>query len=132
MIYPPLQFPTSFISAPAIDITPQPLWTRTSCVKLLKMKHIELDEANEETKKMQGMQAYRYISSQRCHQYKWLRCHALSESSTPDLSEKTSLIDSPSTSTKQPASSCLPPDSTMPGAPMSAATTATAAAVAAP
>ena len=95
------------------------------------MKHIELDEANEGTKKMQGMQAYHYISSRRCHQYKWLGCLALSKSSTPDLSEKTSLIDSPSTSTKQPASSCLPPDSTMPGAPTSMATTATAVAAAA-
>ena len=39
------------------------------------------------------MQAYRSVSSQRCHQYIWLGYCALSKSSTPDLSENTSLID---------------------------------------
>ena len=41
------------------------------------------------------MHAYRSVSSKRCQQYIWLRCHALSKSSTPDLSENTSLIEPP-------------------------------------
>ena len=40
------------------------------------------------------MQAYRSVSSQRCHQYIRLGYRALSKSSTPDLSENTGLVDS--------------------------------------